>query len=107
MSGWIYFYAGIAFSMLGSPLLKYSNGFEKPVYGIIGSSSLILATFLWGMSIRTLPLGTAYVLWSAISTIILALVGYMFFDEQFSALKIFFMLVIVSGCIGLKLVTER
>ncbi|HEY0305976.1 MAG TPA: multidrug efflux SMR transporter, partial [Longimicrobiales bacterium] len=67
--------------------------------------ALILSMVLLGISLRTLPLGTAYAVWTGIGTIGTAVLGMMLFREPATAMRLVCISLIVIGIVGLKLAT--
>ena len=68
---------------------------------------MIVGIFFLSLSVRTLPLGTAYAVWTGIGTIGTVLYGMMFFGEPVEILRIVFMMLIIIGIVGLKLVSQN
>jgi len=85
--------------------LKYTQGFARlwPTVGTV--ISLIASMTLLGLAVRTLPLGTAYAVWTGIGTVGTALLGMVLFQEPATALRLICITLIVVGILGLKLVT--
>jgi quaternary ammonium compound-resistance protein SugE len=85
--------------------LKYTQGFARlwPTIGTV--ISLIASMTLLGLAVRTLPLGTAYAVWTGIGTVGTALLGVVLFQEPATALRLICITLIVVGILGLKLVT--
>jgi quaternary ammonium compound-resistance protein SugE len=83
--------------------LKYSDGFSRmwPVVGTV--VALITSMVLLGLAVRTLPLGTAYAVWTGIGTVGTAVLGIMLFREPASPLRLVCIALIVIGILGLKL----
>jgi quaternary ammonium compound-resistance protein SugE len=55
---------------------------------------------------QTIPLGTSYAVWTGIGALGTAVIGIVFFMEPVTALRIFFLLMLISSVIGLKLVSS-
>ena len=68
---------------------------------------MIVSLALLGLALRTLPLGTAYAVWTGIGTIGTALLGIMLFDESAEVLRLVCIGLIVVGIVGLKLVSAE
>ena len=85
--------------------LKYTEGFTRfwPTLGTV--ASMIVSLWLLGLALRTLPLGTAYAIWTGIGTVGTALLGMVLFSESADAIRLACIGLIVAGIIGLKLVT--
>jgi quaternary ammonium compound-resistance protein SugE len=82
--------------------LKYTAGFTR-VWPTIGTAvALVGSMSLLGLSVRTLPLGTAYAVWTGIGTIGTAVLGIVLFDEPRTIVRLACIALIVLGIIGLK-----
>ena len=86
--------------------LKYSAGFTRLWPSLGTAVSLVLSMGLLGLALRTLPLGTAYAVWTGIGTIGTALLGIALFREPATAARLVCIALIVVGIVGLKLVTR-
>ena len=82
--------------------LKFSNGFTRPWPSVATGIALVASTVLLGLAVRTLPLGTAYAVWTGIGTVGTALFGIALVHEPVSALRILFISLIAVGILGLK-----
>jgi quaternary ammonium compound-resistance protein SugE len=67
---------------------------------------MIASLALLGLAVRTLPLGTAYAIWTGIGTIGTALVGIVLFQEPATAARLACIGMITAGIVGLKLVSD-
>ena len=85
--------------------LKYTQGFTRPVPTALTVTAMVLSRWLLGLAVRALPLGTAYAIWTGIGTVGTVIVGIMLFDEPASGMRLGCVALIVSGIVGLKLVT--
>lgn len=85
--------------------LKLSDGLTKPWPTAFTIVSLILSMGLLGWSIKTLPLGTAYAVWTGIGAVGAAAVGIWLFREPATAARLACLAMIVAGIVGLKLFT--
>ena len=87
--------------------LKYTEGFTRLFPSITTLSAMGASVALMGVAVRTLPVGTVYAVWTGIGTIGTVIVGIVFFGESASFVRLFCVLMIFSGIIGLKLVTSH
>ena len=85
--------------------LKYTEGFTRLVPTGLTLMSMIISLGLLGLALRTLPLGTAYAVWTGVGTVGTALLGIALFGEPAQAMRLVCIGLIVAGIIGLKLVT--
>jgi quaternary ammonium compound-resistance protein SugE len=102
----ILFFAGL--SEIGWAVgLKYTEGFTRLVPSALTISCMIVSILLLGLALKTLPLGTAYAIWTGIGTIGTALLGIALFGESASALRLACIALILAGIVGLKLVSPE
>ncbi|APZ92996.1 quaternary ammonium compound efflux SMR transporter SugE [Fuerstiella marisgermanici] len=85
--------------------LKYSEGFTKLVPTIWTGTAIVISMTLLGFALRTLPVGTAYGVWVGIGTVGTVAFGIVWFDEPASVARLFFVLLIIVGIMGLKITT--
>lgn len=86
--------------------LKYSEGFSRPLPSIFTIVTMIISFALLAIAMRTLPLGTAYVVWVGIGAIGTVIIGVLLFKEPMSAAKFICTALILGGVVGLKFVSD-
>ena len=102
----ILFFAGL--SEIGWAVgLKYTEGFTRVVPSVLTITCMLVSIGLLGLALKTLPLGTAYAIWTGIGTIGTALLGIMLFGESASAVRLACIGLILAGIVGLKLVSPE
>lgn len=85
--------------------LKYTAGFTR-LWPTVGTAAALVASMgLLGIALRTLPLGTAYAVWTGIGTVGTALLGILLFREPATAARLVCIALIVTGIVGLKVVS--
>lgn len=84
--------------------LKYTEGFTRLVPSVLTIISMIASVALLGLSLKTLPVGTAYAVWTGIGSVGTAIFGIWLFGDPATALRIACIGLIVAGIIGLKVV---
>lgn len=85
--------------------LKYTEGFTRLGPTLATAAALVGSMALLGIALRTLPLGTAYAVWTGIGTVGTAVLGIVLFREPATALRLVCIGLIVTGIVGLKLAT--
>lgn len=83
--------------------LKYTDGFTRLVPTIVTVASMAVSLALLGLALRTLPLGTAYAVWTGIGTIGTAVLGIVLLGESAGAARLACIGLIVVGIVGLRL----
>jgi len=104
---WIFlFFAGL-FEIGWAVGLKYTAGFTRFLPTVLTLASMVASLGLLGLALRTLPLGTAYAIWTGVGTVGTAILGIALFAESASAARLLCIGLIVVGIIGLKLVSPE
>lgn len=87
--------------------LKYTDGFTRfwPTIGTV--VSMVISLGLLGLALRSLPLGTAYAVWTGVGTVGTALLGMALFHESADVVRLACIGLIVAGIVGLKIVTPH
>ena len=83
--------------------LKYTQGFTRPLASAITVGAMIGSLYLLAAAVRTLPVGTAYAVWTGIGAMGAALFGIVLLGEPRTAWRILSFLLIIAGIAGLKL----
>ena len=85
--------------------LKYTEGFSRLWPSVATSIAMVISVALLGWSLKTLPLGTAYAVWTGIGAVGTALLGMLLFGESREVARLVSIGLIVAGIVGLKLLT--
>ena len=86
--------------------MKESDGFSRLWPSVITIVAMIASFGLLSAAMRTLPLGTAYTIWTGIGAVGAFVVGIVFLGEQVSAMRIAAAVLIVSGLVMMKLASH-
>lgn len=86
--------------------LKYTAGFSRLGPSIATLVAMAASVLLLGWSLKALPLGTAYAVWTGIGAVGTALLGMALFGESREIARLVCIGLIVAGIVGLKLVTS-
>lgn len=104
MAWFILFAAGL-FEVGWAVGLKYTEGFTRLVPTLLTVACMAVSLGLLGLALRSLPLGTAYAVWTGVGTVGTAIAGIVLFAEPAEAMRLVCIGLIVAGIVGLKLVT--
>ena len=85
--------------------IKYSDGFSKPVPSLLTAAAMAMSIWLLSIAMKTIPVGTAYAVWTGIGAIGVAILGMILFGESRDILRIACLFLIIAGIVGLKLVS--
>ncbi len=100
---WLYLFAAGIFEIVWATSQKYSAGFTKPVPTVITLITATLSFVLLGLAMKHLHLGTAYAIWTGIGIVGTMILGVVLFGEPVTLTRLFFVALILTGIVGLKL----
>jgi len=100
---WVYLVVAGVLEVVWAFCMKQSQGFSKPVPASITIVTMIASFVLLSISMKSLPLGTAYAIWTGIGAIGAFVVGVLVLGEQATVIRIGAALLIVSGLVLMKL----
>lgn len=83
--------------------LKYTDGFTRLMPTILTVICMVVSVILLGLAVKTLPIGTAYAIWTGIGTVGTVLLGIWLLGDAASASRLICIALIVAGIAGLKL----
>lgn len=102
---WLYVFIGGLIEIGWAYGLKVSEGFTKPVPSAVTIALLIISFYFFAKSMTLLETGVAYAVYTGIGTAGTAIVGMVSLGESTDPLRIFFLLLLIGGIIGLKIVS--
>jgi quaternary ammonium compound-resistance protein SugE len=102
---WIYLALAGLFEVIWASTMKQSDGFTRLVPSVITIVTMIISFGLLAVAMKSLPLGTAYAIWTGIGAVGAFLVGIFFLGEAVTPFRLASVGFIVAGLIGLKLST--
>ncbi len=82
--------------------LKYTDGFTRLWPTVFTGVSLVISMALLGIAVKTLPLGTAYAVWTGIGAVGTVVLGIFLFKEPATVVRLVCVGLIVAGILGLK-----
>ncbi|MDX6749494.1 quaternary ammonium compound efflux SMR transporter SugE [Geminicoccaceae bacterium 1502E] len=100
---WLILFAAGLFEIGWAVGLKQTEGFTRPLPSVLTVLAMIASFWLLSLALRTLPLGTAYAVWTGVGTVGTALLGIALYGEPADALRLACIGLIVAGILGLKL----
>lgn len=83
--------------------LKYTEGWTRLTPSLLTGAAMVASFYFLSVAVKSLPIGTAYAVWTGIGTVGAAVLGMILFDEPRDVLRILCILLIVAGIAGLKL----
>lgn len=104
---WIYLFIAGILEVGWAIGLKYTEGWTKLVPSVLTAAAMIASFYFLSLALKSLPIGTAYAVWTGIRTVGAAILGMLIFGESREAIKIVCILLIVAGIAGLKLTSPH
>ena len=98
----ILFFAGL-FEVGWAVGLKYTDGFTRPMPTILTVGAMIISLGLLGLAMKSLPLGTAYAIWTGVGAVGTVIAGIILFGESMALFRLASVALISAGLAGLKL----
>jgi len=99
---WIYLFIAGLFEIGWAVGLKYTEGFTKLWPSVVTIIGMVLSFYFLSTAVKSIPIGTAYAIWTGIGAVGTAILGIILFGESKEITRIFFIILIVIGIVGLK-----
>ena len=104
---WLILVVAGLFEVVWAIGLKYTDGFTKPWQTAGTVLAMVISVGLLGLAMKTLPVGTAYAVWTGIGVVGTVTLGVILLGEPATPGRIICILLIVSGIIGLKILSPN
>lgn len=104
---WLFLGIAGIFEICWAISLKFSLGFTRILPSIVTVIGMILSFYFLSLALKTLPLGTAYAIWTGIGTVGTVILGILFFKEPVDLIRFVCIGLIITGIVGLKLVSPH
>lgn len=100
---WLYLIVAGLLEVVWATAMKYSDGFTKLWPSVLTIGGMLASFGLLALAMKELPLGTAYGIWTGIGAVGAVIVGLVFLGEPATLQRLFFIALILTGLVGLKL----
>ena len=104
---WVFLACAGLLEVFWSSFLKLSEGFTKLGFSIVTVAGMLASFYFLSQAMKTLPLGTAYAIWTGIGAVGSVVVGILIFKEPVTAARMFFTVLLLAGIIGIKLTSAH
>jgi quaternary ammonium compound-resistance protein SugE len=104
---WIYLVIAGCFEIGFTTSLKLSNNFSQRWWSVMFFVSISLSFYFLNKAIETIPMGTAYAVWTGIGAVGTVIVGVVCFREPSDFWRLFFLFLLIGSIFGLKLVSSH
>lgn len=102
---WFYLFIAGVFEVAWAIGLKYAEGFSRLVPSLLTVAAMVVSFAFLSLALKTLPVGTAYAVWTGIGAVGTVIVGIILFAEPATVLRLGSVALILAGIAGLKLVS--
>ena len=100
---WIFLITAGLFEVVWAIAIKYTVGFTKLTPSLITVTAMAISMFFLSRAIKTLPMGTAYAIWTGIGVLGTAILGIFLFGEPAGLFRITCIFLLILAILGLKL----
>jgi len=107
LASWIYLIAAIVFEVAGTTAMKISEGFTKVMPSIAMAIFYILSLTALTFALKRFDVSMAYAIWSGVGTALITAVGFYFFKEEMTPMRLVSIGLIIFGVVGLHLSGEH
>lgn len=106
MKNWIFLFVAIIAEVIATSALKSSEGFSKPIASVIVVLGYIIAFYCLSLTLKTIPVGIAYAIWSGVGIVLVTTIAWIVFDQKLDVWGIIGIALIMSGVLVLNLLSK-
>ena len=106
MKNWIFLCVAIIAEVIATSALKSSEGFSKPIASVIVVLGFIIAFYCLSLTLKTIPVGIAYAIWSGMGIVLVTIIAWIVFDQKLDVWGIIGIALIMSGVLVLNLLSK-
>ncbi|ENX21987.1 hypothetical protein F892_01227 [Acinetobacter vivianii] len=106
MKNWIILFIAIIAEVIATSALKSSEGFTKPLASIVVVLGYVIAFYCLSLTLKTIPVGIAYAIWSGVGIVLITTVAWFVFDQKLDVWGIVGIALIISGVLILNLLSK-
>lgn len=103
---WYYLAAAIVAEVIATSALKASNGLSRPLPIVMVVAGYGLAFFMLSLTLRTIPVGIAYAIWSGVGIVLVTLIGFFFFGQRLDAPALIGIGFIITGVVVMQVFSK-
>ena len=106
MKNWVFLCVAIIAEVIATSALKSSEGFSKPIASVIVVLGFIIAFYCLSLTLKTIPVGIAYAIWSGVGIVLVTTIAWIVFDQKLDVWGIIGIALIMSGVLVLNLLSK-
>jgi len=104
--GWSYLLIAGCFEIAWAVGMKYTHGFSRFWPTVLVIVTILLSVYFLTLAIKTIPVGTAYAVWTGIGIAGTTILGMILFQEPVQLMRLIFIFLILISVVGLKIITR-
>ncbi|RZF51679.1 multidrug efflux SMR transporter [Acinetobacter halotolerans] len=106
MKNWMFLFMAIIAEVIATSALKSSEGFTKPIASMVVVVGYIIAFYCLSLTLKTIPVGIAYAIWSGLGIVLISAVAWIVFDQKLDVWGIVGITLIMAGVLILNLLSK-
>ncbi|EET1787734.1 multidrug efflux SMR transporter [Escherichia coli] len=106
MNTWIFLFIAILSEVVATASLKLSEGFTKLIPSVVVVIGYVIAFYCLSLTLKSIPLGIAYALWSGLGIVTVSILGWFIFGQKLDGWGLLGMLLIICGALVLNLLSK-
>jgi len=106
MKNWLILFIAIVAEVIATSALKSSEGFTKPIASIVVVLGYMIAFYCLSLTLKTIPVGIAYAIWSGVGIVLVTTIAWIVFDQKLDVWGIVGIALIMSGVLVLNLLSK-
>ena len=103
MNAWMYLAIAIVPEVVATSAMKMTDGFTRPLPSLVTALGYMLAFYMLSLTLREVPVGVAYAIWSGVGVVLVSLVAWQLYGQKLDAPAILGMTMIIGGVLVLNL----
>lgn len=106
MKAFLFLFVAIIFEIIGTSVLKLSEQFTKVIPSIISIIAYITAFYFLSLTLKTIPVGIAYAIWSGVGIVLISVIGFVYFKQSLDLPAILGLGLIIAGVIIINIFSK-
>ncbi|HJA15269.1 MAG TPA: QacE family quaternary ammonium compound efflux SMR transporter [Candidatus Butyricimonas faecavium] len=106
MKAFLFLFVAIIFEIIGTSVLKLSEQFTKVIPSIISIIAYITAFYFLSLTLKTIPVGIAYAIWSGVGIVLISVIGLVYFKQSLDLPAILGLGLIIAGVIIINIFSK-
>ena len=106
MKSWLILLCAVVCEVVGTSAIKYSEGFTKVIPSIVVFGAFGMAFYILSISLKVIPIGMAYAVWSGLGIVLISIIGHFVFSQRLDAPAFIGMSFILAGVVIMQVFSK-